>query len=197
MILKQAVLLSLSSLFALVSFSQTIEADIIYNTNISNDDSRVINYNSKQKLAIADFKGAPDAGRDAVAITSSGFLFKAGFRSKGGKATLNIIVECSFDKKLSWMKEKGKNAYILGHEQHHFDISYIGAFLFTKKLKQTTFTADEYKEQLQTVYNNAINDMEALQNKYDAETGNGTTREKQMAWDKKIEVQLAALSDGQ
>jgi len=188
--------LVLAAIFTLAATAQTIETNIVFNNSNAAIDNRYIVYSPNQKLALDNFEGKPDAYSDAVAITSSGFLFKAGFRSKAGKATLDIQVECSFDKQLSWMKERGKTNYVLGHEQHHFDISYISTLLFIKKLKQTRFTTGQYREQLQDVYNNAINDMQQLQNKYDEETKNGQLKDKQEESSKKIAEQIASLVEG-
>jgi hypothetical protein len=174
--------------------AQKIETSITWLTNIP-DPANNISYNNRQKLTIEDFKGSTDVSTDAVAITASGFMFTAGYHSKGEKATLSIAVYCSFNKKDSWMKERGKTAYILLHEQHHFDISYLNTLLFIKKIKQTKFKQDEYKEQLKDVYQEVIDKMEAMQHKYDTETQNGINIEKQAGWNKKVEKLLAAAAD--
>ncbi len=188
---KKIAVLIISLIIAFAAKAQNIKTVITYTNSIA--DSRYIVYIPSQKLTIEDFTGKPDAGNDAVAITSSGFLFKAGYRNKAGKATLLISVYCNFDKQLSWMKESGKNDYILGHEQYHFDISYISTLLFIKKLKQTNFTNSKYMQQLEAVYNDAIKNMEQLQNHYDTETNNGLQKDKQEIWNKKIDKELTIL----
>ena len=176
--------------------AQKIETSITWLTNIPDAENN-IRYNPKQKLTIEDFEGTADVSTDAVATTSSGFMFKAGYHSSGGKATLSVAVYCSFYKKESWMKEKGKNTYILAHEQHHFDISYLNTLLFIKKLKQTRFSQDNYMGQLKTVYKEVVEKMESMQNKYDTETINGINKEKQAEWNEKIEGLLADASTEQ
>lgn len=173
------------------TFAQKVETSITWLTDIP-DAANNITYNSSQKLSIEDFKGAPETAMDAVAITSSGFMFKAGYHSSNGKATLSVTVYCSFDKQKSWMKEKGKNPYILSHEQHHFDISYLNTLLFIKKLKQARFTQEEYKEQLKDIYNEVVQGMRNMQQQYDEETGNGINTAKQAEWNKKIDEKVAA-----
>ncbi len=176
--------------------AQKIETSINWVTNIPDADNNIL-YNPGHKLSIEDFTGSPDNTPNAVAITASGFVFTAGFHSKGDKATLSLGVYCSFDKKESWMKEKGKTAYILEHEQHHFDISYLNTLFFIKKLKQTKFKHDNYMEQLRALYTEVVDKMEAMQNKYDTETHNGINKEKQAEWNKKIGEMLAAASSEQ
>jgi len=190
--IKPFSLLILLSVFFTLCHAQKIETSITYLTTIPDPGNNIV-YDQQRKLTIEDFKGRPEDNSAAVAITNSGFMFKAGYRSSNGKATLAISVYCSFDKQLSWMKEKAKNDYILTHEQHHFDISYISTLLFMKKLKQIKFNEDGYMEQLKAAYKEAVKNMEALQNKYDTETNNGILKDKQADWNKKIDQQLASL----
>lgn len=169
--------------------AQKVETNITWLTNIPDAANNII-YNPLQKLTIEDFKGSSDESASAAAITSSGFMFTAGYHSKNGKATLSVAVYCSFDKQESWMKEKGKTAYILTHEQHHFDISYLNTLLFIKKLKQTKFNQENYMEQLKDIYKKVVQDMKNMQHQYDEETGNGINTARQEDWNKKIDEQV-------
>lgn len=169
--------------------AQKVDTKITWLTDIPDPADNII-YNPQQKLTIADFKGTPNNATDAVAITSSGFMFKAGYHAENGKATLAISVYCSFSKSESWMKERGKTAYILAHEQHHFDISYISTLLFIKKLQQTRFQQDSYLEQLKTIHAAAVQQMKELQRQYDEETHNGINTARQEEWNITIEKKL-------
>jgi hypothetical protein len=175
-----------------VTVAQKIDTDIRYSTTPADDN--IICYMPGNKLTIDDFNGRPAENSAAVAITSSGFSFKAGFKSSGSKAKLIITVSCNFDKNLSWMKEHGKNDYILRHEQHHFDISYLSTLAFIKKLKQADFTINNYREQLQALHTAAMQDMEQLQHQYDGETHNGQLKEQQQVWNRKIEERLVEIA---
>jgi FtsZ-binding cell division protein ZapB len=175
-----------------VSVAQRIDTDIRYNT--ASTDDNIICYTPNNKLAIDDFKGMPVENSVAVAITSSGFSFKAGFRNTGSKATLIIVVSCNFDKNLSWMKAHGKNNYILRHEQYHFDITYLSTLTFIQKLKQADFTVDNYQDKLKEVYYAIMGDMQQLQHQYDAETQNGQLKQEQLAWGKKIDDRLVMVT---
>lgn len=173
--------------------AQKIETSISWLTTIP-DAVNNISYNPARKLAIADFKGDPNMTTDAVAITSSGFMFNASFHSVNGKASLAITVYCSFNKNESWMKEKGRNAYILAHEQRHFDISYLSTLQFIKKLKQVKFNQDEYMDQLKDIYKEVVESMREMQNQYDEETHNGINTAKQEEWNTKIANKLSAAA---
>ena len=179
-------------IITLESVAQKIDTDIRYNTTSA--DNNIICYTPNNKLAIEDFKGTPAENSIAIAITSSGISFKAGFKKSGSKATLIMTVSCNFDKNLSWMKEHGKNEYILGHEQHHFDITYLSALAFIKKLKETNFTISNYQDKLKTLYTTTMKEMEQLQHQYDGETQNGQLKEEQHAWNKKIDERLVEIT---
>ena len=101
-----------------------------------------IYYDMNRKLDWTDFKGRPDANSAAAAITESGFGYRMSMQSVNGKANMIITVFCYFNKKKSWVKAGMNTGYGLIHEQHHFDITYINACLFIRKLRAASFTAE-------------------------------------------------------
>lgn len=190
--MKHTISLIILVMAGFTSTAQKIETKITWlGTNPGTPD--IIIYSPQQKLTIADFKGQPDAGTDAVAITSSGFMFKAGYQSENGKDILSLQVYCSFNKSDSWMKERGKNDYILAHEQRHFDISYVSTLQFIKKIRQTTFRQPDFMTQLKDIYKETVQQMSERQQQYDSETNNGINTAKQEDWNKRIEKDIAGL----
>jgi FtsZ-binding cell division protein ZapB len=183
--------LCLSAFCCTNSSAQSFDVDVTYTTNIPDDEKKLIFYKPGQLLSISDFTASPVAGNEAVAITSSGFAFKAGYRNEAGKSTLIITVFCSFDKQQSWMKTTGKTPYILSHEQSHFDISYIAAKAFISKLKAASFTQQNYKNLLQSIYAEVSENLERMQQQYDSETSNGQLKDNQANWSKKISALIA------
>jgi len=191
--MKQTISLILFLIASFAVSAQKIETRITWlATNPGTTD--IIIYNPQQQLTIADFKGQPDASTDAVAITSSGFMFKAGYQSENEKGILSLQVYCSFNKNDSWMKERGKTAYILVHEQRHFDISYLSTLLFIKKVRQTNFQQPDFMAQLRNIYKEIVQQMSERQQQYDSETNNGINTTKQEEWNKRIEKDIAGLS---
>ena len=170
--------------------AQKVETKITWLTAIPDAKDNII-YSPTKKLTIADFKGTANDGTDAVAMTSSGFMFQANYHYENKKATLAIAVYCSFNKNESWMKEKGKTQYVLAHEQRHFDISYLGTLQFIKKLQQVTLYQQNYSDQLKLIYKEVVQEMTELQRQYDSETNNGINTAKQEEWNKKIEKKLS------
>jgi hypothetical protein len=177
------------------NYAQPILAEVNYKNDVVNNSNQFIYYKHSQLLAINNFEKIPEQGTNVIAITNSGFAFKAAYKKETDKpAILVITVTCSFDKTQSWMKPAGQNKYTLNHEQRHFDITYISCALFIKSLRATTFNQINYFENIQSIYKLAIADMGKLQQQYDAETNNGINQQQQMLWNKKIDQLLLSTS---
>jgi len=153
-----------------------------------------IHYDTDRKLTWNDFKGRPDAASPAAAVTESGFGYRMSMNSYNNRTNVNIIVFCYFNKNKSWVKKGMKNNYGLLHEQHHFDITYINACLFVKKLVKTKFNRSDYNAMLEQIYDEFYLALTKMQNDYDGETANGRIEQMQMIWNKKIDQQLVTLS---
>lgn len=192
--MKKTILALILSTIAVAVLKAQVTANVSYTTNPGVKGNNQIYYSVGEKLAIGDFEGSPDNGSNAVAITSSGFAFKAAMKTSDEGAELNIVVYCNFNKSRSWMKEKGKNKYILSHEQLHFDISYLGAMNFIEKLKEAKFSVGGYNKQLEKIYYAAISEMETKQHEYDSETMNGQLTDKQSVWLEKINREIESVA---
>lgn len=151
-------------------------------------------YNPSQKLNWNDFRGRPDHQSIAAAITASGFGYSMSFQSRGDKARIEIIVGCFFNKSKSWVKPGMASDYALNHEQHHFDLTYIGACLFVQKLKSAKFTVDNYESLVEELHEQSYSELQDMQNAYDGETRNGRLENKQHQWNQRINTQLAAIT---
>mgnify|MGYP000957699006 FL=1 len=129
-----------------------------------------------------------------AAITVSGFGYVADIKTSGNKGELNIRVYCYFNKNKSWVKPGKNTAYILTHEQHHFDISYIAACIFIDKLQNTTFTKSNYNELLPRIYNESCDIMNKMQNDYDGQTKNGQVADAQEKWNQFIDDRIQFIT---
>ncbi|MEP7237239.1 MAG: hypothetical protein ABI685_05230 [Ferruginibacter sp.] len=154
-----------------------------------------IYYNANRKLVWNDFKGRPDAVSPAAAITESGFGYKMSMNSLNNKTNVVITVFCYFNKKKSWVKKDMDSDYALLHEQHHYDITYINTCLFIQKLREAQFNRGNYDYLVQKLHDESFNALEKMQNEYDGETRNGRIDRLQTTWNKKIDQQLAAITN--
>ena len=152
-----------------------------------------IYYQANNALNWKDFKGSPQKNSVAIAITASGFGYTVAMKSRGNKATLVISVFCFFLKNNSWVKQNMKSDYALLHEQHHFDITFIAASSFMKKLKAAAFTLNNYNSLLKKLHDESYAELEKMQNDYDGQTKNGQLSDVQSEWNMKLSRQLSAL----
>ena len=155
----------------------------------------VIYYNRNEKLSWADFKGPPPVEKGSTAaITMSGFGYKASVTTAGEILNVNVAVYCYFNKPQSWVKPDKKSAYILNHEQHHFNISFIAASVFVSKIKNAAISSSNYKTLIPSIYRECLDYMNNLQNQYDEQTQNGRNFEKQEQWNNTLEKKLMSIS---
>ena len=137
---------------------------------------------------------APDpTERERAAITESGFGYRMSMNSVNRKTNVVITVFCYFNKKHSWVKKGMENDYALRHEQNHFNITYINAWLFVQKLKEAQLNMGNFNYLVEKINDESFDALEKMQNDYDGQTSNGRINRMQNIWNKKIEQQLAEV----
>ncbi len=157
--------------------------------------SDVIYYDAGTKLLWNNFLCKPPADNSWIAaITMSGFGYNASMRSTAGKGQLNIQVYCFFNKIKSWVKPGKTTNYILTHEQHHFDISYIAANIFVDMIQNAVLTTGNYNAILPRIYNECIDIMNKMQDEYDGETRNGQEKYLQEKWNRFIDDKIVLIT---
>ena len=185
----------LTSIFlSLVLSAQELQVKVTYVTEDATEKKPLIYYSPLVKLTWADFKGKPVLSSNAAAITNAGIGFKMTFHSQDNVTTLYLTVNCNFYISDSWVKDGKRTAYILNHEQHHFDIAYIHAMQLIQKLQKAKYTREDYSKVIEKIYYQAQANLQTMQNAYDTETKNSILTDKQEMWDKKIDAQLALLT---
>jgi hypothetical protein len=180
-------------LFSFKAYSQ-VNVIVQWQPVTAREASDTIYYDTAYHLAWKDFKGPPDSKSIAGAITSSGFGFTSYMRTSGKHTDIIITVYCFFDKNKSWVRHNMKTSYALLHEQHHFDITYLNACGFFKRIKSTNFTRNNYQALLEKIDNEAYDAMEKMQNDYDGQTKNGQLKDVQAEWNEKIDRLLSIQS---
>ncbi len=192
--MKKIVFVCLLSFFVSACFAQNFSTLVTFNSRKNNPkgDSVYI-VNKKTNVNWSNFLGMPNFNVTPVAITSSGFGYTGGMNYKDGVGILKLDVYCYFLKSESWVKPKGKNAYILKHEQNHVNISFYAAQLFKKKLQAAAFSKENYRTLLKAIYQECLVVMNQMQADYDGQTNNGLLKTEQAIWDKKLKELLATL----
>lgn len=164
--------------------------NILWTDKANLEQKNTIYYNAAKKLIWSDFKGYPTLPEPVAAITASGFGYKSAMHAKNGKGEITVSIYCYFDKQNSWVRNGKNTQYILNHEQHHFDITYISAKMFINKVRTATLTITNMEVLLSKIYNESVAYMNKMQNNYDKETNNGQTKQKQEEWNTFIEAKL-------
>lgn len=169
-------------LFFIASSYGQVTTNVFWTEQTDMIKASTIYYNPDKNLVWADFKGIPGPPSPVAAITASGFGYKANMTSSGGKGEINVAVYCYFNKNSSWVRPGKTTAYILNHEQHHFDVSYLAAGIFINKIKNTALTTSNCNVLLQRVYKECCDIMNKMQDDYDGQTMNGQLEDKQQKW---------------
>jgi hypothetical protein len=149
----------------------------------------LVSWKPQQKLTWADYKAEPDPRSDAAATTTTYLGIEYNINHQG----FTYKISCRFSKNRSWGIHKTE--YILSHEQGHFDIAEIFARKLHKELNDYAFNKRTYQQDLKKIYERVMNEKEATQNLYDAETNHSINRKKQAEWLLKIDAMLIEYSD--
>jgi len=152
------------------------------------EDEKIV-WNENYRLEWSDFRASHRSGVSYVASTSSGISFSYSYSEKNGVIDLNITVQSNFYPESSWVNPKEASAYILAHEQAHFDISEIHARILRKRISETTFSK-KIKKELTSLYNNVDGKRIAMQRLFDKESDHSKIKEKELEWEAFIKQQL-------
>ena len=178
-------------------FGQKVIVHAFMEDKKSSSSNDTIYYDQDRKLSWQDFQGIPDPQHFGGAVTASGFAFDSDIRGTRDVIKINIGVYTFFSKKSSWKKANINSMYHLLHEQHHFDITRLGAEEFVKEIAKANFTWSNYRKVLSDVFDKVYNESVQLQRAYDSATNHSINQEAQYQWNDKIEEELLGLKNKQ
>lgn len=147
-------------------------------------------YSKHRPLKYSDFKGSvpPQTKEENVAAVQSGIAISMNATSLNGKVTaLKVELIVMMDASASWMKERGKNEYVLAHEQLHFDITALHACMLANEIQTFTFKdTDDPVQIVNQIHQKYMTLSQEMQTEYDKQTHHGTKTEEQTKWETKI-----------
>ncbi len=153
----------------------------------------VISWNDTLKLTWGHFKAVPKTNTSAVALTASGITFEFSVKETETRIVdFDTKVYAHFYPKKSWYIKAQGDAYILAHEQLHFDITELYARKFRKEISQLKINSN-IKSQLRNLHEKINKELAATQNRYDKESDNSVNREFQTKWNNYVKSELAKL----
>lgn len=195
---KICMLLLFSFAFSANCFSQKFEVNVFMQNKKTNPGSDTIYYDFNRRLTWKDFQGAaPEPSGFEGAVTASGFAFNSQMNFDGSNIDLTIGVYAYFTKHDSWKKPNINSDYHLLHEQHHFDITRLGAERLIAELKKAHFTKANYNALMNSIFDKVYDENITLQNQYDTETKNSIDVKKQLEWNDKIAAEIKKLQSGE
>lgn len=139
-----------------------------------------------------DFVGEPNSRHHSDALTSSSIYF--GYRYDGDH-TYEIEVYSSFFRDQSWVKDGSPNAYLLEHEQRHFDLTEIYARKLKKELTEYAYNNKSLEKNYDRLFEKYFRLLENEQKQYDRESHHSLNRSVQEKWNSYIQRELLSLED--
>jgi len=158
-----------------------------------NTNEETMTWDESRKLTWSDFKANPNLDSDAVALTASGITFGYSIKTSGRRIIgFSTSVEAHFYPNKSWYLKEKDDAYILMHEQLHFDITELYARKFREQLTRLEVNQNikDQMSKLHTVINEALNETQKV---YDAQSNHSINVEMQKQWKSFIVAELKTL----
>ena len=183
-------------LFSFKTFAQKVTVHVFTENYKTKPGSDTIYYDFNKPLSWPDFQGKVPNAVPWGAMTASGFSFNSSMTQDGDKLDIEVGVFTFFTKHDSWRKPDANSPYHLEHEQHHFDITRLGAARLENEIKKAHFTAGNYKSLLNSIFEKAYAEDVEWQKQYDLETHNSMDSAKQLEWNKKISSEIQKLKNG-
>ena len=161
----------------------------VINPDDEQPDDDTLYWSSARKLNWNDFKGNPT---NEVYAAQSNCAFAQSIIPivENGAGIFYISVRAGFFKESSWVRKDQNTPVILLHEQLHFDIAEWQIRQLRKEIASANLNLGNYLIKINSLYNEAWNRYNAIQNEYDTETDHGTIPEDQEKWAKKVEMAL-------
>ena len=160
------------------------------------EEPECIVYSAQRPLRVSDFQGPTmdnyhdDGNITEMAATYSGNKYAYRIAIEKGQTVVNYTITSNFNKSKSWFKKSEHNDRVLAHEQLHFDITALVTCQWIDKMRNITFTKDNYEAILDKLAGEISDDTNDMQGRYDSETNHGIIEEQQLAWELKIKEQL-------
>ena len=145
------------------------------------------------KLTWLDFRARPKQDSHFYAHSYWIVSYSYSVVIRGNQAKVNMNAKCVFEKDRSWAKPELKSKELLEHEQGHYYIGCLCALNLKKKINSTTFTKVNYKNELQRIYRENMDEFLAMEKRYDEETHHFLDQEVQKKWDKLLNKNINEL----
>lgn len=179
--------------FSFQTFGQKVTVHVFTEDYTASPGSDTIYYHFSRPLNWSDFQGKVPAGAPWGAMTASGFSYKSSMSVDENNIDVSVGVYTFFMKNKSWKKPDANSAYHLEHEQHHFDITRLGAAKLVDEIRMAHFTASNYRTLLSSLFDKVYKEQIVIQDQYDRETKNSMDTALQEKWNQNISDEIRVL----
>lgn len=179
--------------FSIHSFSQKVTVQVFTADYKNRPGSDTIYYNFNQPLTWNDFQGKVPGSVPWGAMTASGFSFNSSMKEEDNNLEISVGIYTFFTRHDSWKKPEVNSAYHLEHEQHHFDITRLGAVKLEDEIRKAHFTVNNYRTLLNSIFDRVYREEMVWQKEYDEQTQNSKDTAQQQQWNKKISDEIKKL----
>ncbi len=143
-------------------------------------------------LVWKDFKGKPTT--DVYKAKTYTYM---GYESKIENKKLIYEITCVFNPKLSWVSKDylkqctdEASAYLLKHEQGHYDVARIIAVEADKTMGDFKYDDKRIRVQADSIFRSYVKKAKQVQDAYDKDTNHSKVTDEQIRWNDKIEKGL-------
>lgn len=131
-------------------------------------------------------KHGSDAAMSSIAMESHSVTNKSG---------VFIRIRASFNPVKSWVKNDCQTAYILNHEQMHYNIVELYARKLRKAVAEKKFSRTNFSAEYNRLFDKYAYEHEIYQDRYDEETEHSILRSEQAEWNAKVLDEMKSLED--
>lgn len=157
----------------------------------SDEPEELIFHDNNYRLKWKDFRGPEEEGFESFdAVSYVGF--RLGYKGTARQDSLRIVVEAFFNPQRSW-HDGDTTAYLLQHEQVHFDITELYTRKLKQKLQSATLTYKTYQQTIKDLEKSVRAEMNTTDSVYDAATNGSLNKTEQALWNTNIAKDLEAL----
>jgi hypothetical protein len=159
-------------------FKAGLEGDTIY-------------YAASRPLTWSDFQSKYKRSNKYAAMVMPNIAYDQDEDIENGVIHVTLTLKTFLAKSDCWLGVPYKDAYMLNHEQRHFDVAKIITEQFRQKIQKAKVNPDTYEAVINMQYLDSYRDMNKMQKAYDTETSHGLNRAAQENWNKRIDNLLS------
>ena len=145
------------------------------------------------KVSWDDFQGPPGENTWFLAEIYWYVSYDLKVLETTNKFKIEVVANCQINKARSWVKSKYDE--LLEHEQGHYNIGYLCALMFQKRVKMTRFMRNNYQEDVRRMFNDTMREYCQMEKEYDEETNHMIDGEMQVKWNEDLIQKLKEFNE--